>query len=98
MTKTKKATKRRKGQSASALLGAMLTADDVRSMVTTMLTKSTQKELAENLGISLSYLNDYLHFRRAPGAKLLDELGIQRVVLYRYVAPNGLMSRPATKD
>ena len=89
MTKTKKATKRRKGQSGSkAMLGAMLTADDVRSMVTTMLTKSTQKELAENLGISLSYLNDYLHFRRAPGAKLLDELGIQRVVLYRYVAPN----------
>lgn len=62
----------------------MLTADDVRAVVDSMLTTRTQKELAEDLGVSLSYLNDYLHFRRDPGAKLLEGLGIRKVVMYEH--------------
>ena len=60
----------------------MLTESDVRAVVESMLTTRTQKELAYELGVSASYLNDYLHFRREPGAKLLEGLGIHKVVLY----------------
>lgn len=66
----------------------MLTADDVRAVVDSMLTTRTQKELAEELGVSTGYLNDYLHFRREPGAKLLEGLGMCRVVMYEHVKPN----------
>lgn len=65
----------------------MLIAGDVRAVVDSMLTTRTQKQLAGELGVSLSYLNDYLHFRREPGVKLLDGLGIQRIVMYEHVTP-----------
>ena len=63
----------------------MLTAEEVRIVVDSMLTTRTQKELAEELGVSLSYLNDYLHFRREPGPKLLEGLGIRRIVMYGHI-------------
>lgn len=66
----------------------MLTEDDVRAAVESMLTTRTQKQLAEELGVSTGYLNDYLHFRREPGAKLLEGLGIRRVVMYEHLEPN----------
>lgn len=62
----------------------MLTERDVRAVVDSMLTTRTQKELAEELGVSTGYLNDYLHFRREPCAKLLEGLGIRRVVMYEH--------------
>ena len=68
----------------------MLTADDVRAIVDSMLTTRTQKGLSEELGVSLSYLNDYLHFRRNPGAKLLEGLGIRRLVMYECLTKRGL--------
>lgn len=71
----------------------MLTADDVRAVVDSMLTTRTQKELAEKIGVSLGYLNDYIHFRREPGAKLLEGLGLQRVVRYRRMKPNAWRQR-----
>lgn len=42
-----------------------------------------QKALAKNLGVSASYLNDVMRERRDPGYKLLDALGLERVVSYR---------------
>lgn len=33
--------------------------------------------------ISASYLGDVLHRRREPGAKILDALGLEKVVTYR---------------
>lgn len=62
------------------------TENDIRAIVDSKLEARTQKELAEELGVSKGYLNDYLHFRREPGVKLLDGLGMQRVVMYRRVA------------
>ena len=62
----------------------MITSDDVRAVIDSMLTTRTQKELAEELGVSTSYLNDYLHFRREPGAKLLKGLGLRRIVMFDY--------------
>jgi transcriptional regulator with XRE-family HTH domain len=63
----------------------MLTEENVREMVLDRLKGLTQKELAEQLGVSLAYLNDFLHFRRDPGAKLLEGLGLRRIVLYERV-------------
>jgi predicted transcriptional regulator len=60
----------------------MMTEENVREMVNEMLDDMNQKELADRLGVSVSYLNDYLHFRRKPGAKILDALGLKRVVRY----------------
>ena len=62
----------------------MLTESDVRAVVESMLTTRTQKKLAYELGVSIGYLNDYLHFRREPGAKLLEGLGIYKVVMYEH--------------
>jgi transcriptional regulator with XRE-family HTH domain len=45
----------------------------------------SQKALAKNLGISAAYLSDVLHFRREPGKKLLDAIGIRAEVTYEYI-------------
>lgn len=60
----------------------MLTADDVRRMVADKLKDATQVAVAESMGVSASYLNDYLHFRREPGSKILEALGLRVVVGY----------------
>ena len=62
----------------------MLTESDVRAIVESMLTTRTQRDLAYELGVSVGYLNDYLHFRREPGPKLLEGLGIYKVTLYEH--------------
>lgn len=45
----------------------------------------SRKALAANLGISQSYLSNVLHFRREPGKKLLDAIGIKAEVTYEYI-------------
>lgn len=60
----------------------MLTDEDVRAMVESMLKTKTQRALADELDVSTAYLNDYLHFRREPGPKLLESLGLSRVNMY----------------
>jgi len=71
-----------------------LNSEDVWYMVVQKLNDTTQRELADELGVSASYLNDYLHFRREPGAKLLEALGLQRVVTYERAPPNARVDRP----
>jgi len=46
----------------------------------------TQAALAEELGISVSHLNDILSGRRAIGPKVMKALGIERVVTFREVS------------
>jgi transcriptional regulator with XRE-family HTH domain len=41
---------------------------------------TTQKRLAEELGVSATYLNDVLHGRREPGDAILSALGLVREV------------------
>ena len=60
----------------------MLTAEDVRRMVVARLKDKTQRDVAADLGVSAAYLNDYLHFRREPGPKILESLGLRRVTCY----------------
>lgn len=43
----------------------------------------SQKALAGALGVSESYLSDVILGRREPGDKLLDAMGLERVVTYR---------------
>lgn len=73
-----------------------MTEDDVRDAVLDMLEFSTQAKVAEVLGVSVQYLNDYLHFRRAPGPKLLEGLGFRRVISYERTSepPNVRANRP----
>lgn len=42
----------------------------------------SQKAVAEQAGISPQYLNDVVHFRRDPGRKVLEWLGLERRVVY----------------
>lgn len=63
----------------------MLTEQNVRSLVKQRLEGKTQRELASELGISTTYLNDYLNFKRSPGSALLDALGLRRVVMYERI-------------
>lgn len=42
-----------------------------------------QVALAKELGVSLPYLNDVLHGRRELAGKVLDALGLERVISYR---------------
>ena len=42
----------------------------------------TQKQAAEVLEISTSYLNDILHGRREPGRKSVEAFGMRKVISY----------------
>lgn len=48
---------------------------------------SSQAQVAKDLGISPQYLNDVLNERREPGKKILQALGLERLVVY--VKSNG---------
>lgn len=43
----------------------------------------SQKDLADQLGVSPAYLSDVINGRREAGAKLLAALGLEKVVSYR---------------
>jgi hypothetical protein len=43
----------------------------------------SQRAFADQHQIALQYINDVLRGRRKPGQKILDALGIERVVSYR---------------
>lgn len=47
-----------------------------------MIRNSNQKRTAINLGISPQYLNDIINGRRNIGAKVLQALGLRRVIYY----------------
>ena len=73
----------------------MLTQEDVRAVVESMLLTRTQRELADEIGVSAAYLNDYIHFHREPGQKLLTGLGLRRVAMYEWLTPNAHGQRRA---
>lgn len=50
---------------------------------------SSQVEVARKIGISPQYLHDVLNERRGPGDKILEYLGIERVITYRRRKVNG---------
>lgn len=68
---------------------------DVLDMLTRMVQeRGSQKAVAEALDISEQYLSDVLRDRREPGEKLLDALGVERVVTYRRKGKSGVPGTP----
>lgn len=43
----------------------------------------SQKNFAQQQGLSEQYVSDVLNRRREPGQKMLDALGLERIVGYR---------------
>jgi transcriptional regulator with XRE-family HTH domain len=60
----------------------MLEPDPVAEIKRRLQTKS-QRELAAEFGVSGGHINHVLHRNREPGPKILDKLGLERVVSYR---------------
>lgn len=61
-----------------------LSSNTLRSLMRDIMTDEgwTQAQFAERCGISEAYLSDILNDRREPGEKLLQALGLRRVVQY----------------
>lgn len=47
--------------------------------------RCNQAQLAEQIGVSTPFLNDVLHGKREPSGKVVEFLGLERVVMYRPV-------------
>lgn len=66
----------------------LLTETDVRKRIKAIVDiNRTQLEAALAMDVSPSYLSDCLLSKRAPGAKLLKAVGLERVVCYRRIKP-----------
>lgn len=62
----------------------LITEQQLFSYIQSEIKKSgSQKAFANQLGISISYLNDYLSGRRKAGSKILSALDLIRVVHYK---------------
>jgi hypothetical protein len=64
------------------------TAEQVRAKLWTGLSSRrpgahNQLTLAKAIGVSAAFLGDVLHGRREPTGKILEYLGLERVVVYR---------------
>lgn len=61
-----------------------LTLEDVLDILRAGIkTHGTQANYADFLGITQGYINDMLKRKRDPGPKVLDALGLEKVVVYR---------------
>jgi transcriptional regulator with XRE-family HTH domain len=58
---------------------------DPIAMLKAKLRTNTQQGLAKELGLSPQFLSDIVTGRRPPSIKLLEALGLERVVTYRRI-------------
>lgn len=62
----------------------MLTEQDIRDRLRAAIEKAgSQAAFARQHDISLQYVNDVVNGRRDIGQKILDAIGVERVVTYR---------------
>jgi len=62
----------------------MLTRDDLIALVRLEIVKArSQRNLARQWEVSPSYITDLLRGLRDPGPKILQAMGLERVVLYQ---------------
>lgn len=62
----------------------MLSEDDIRERLRAAIAAAgSQQAFARQCGISAQYINDVVRGRREPGHKILDALGLERIVTYR---------------
>lgn len=63
--------------------GGMKTIDQVLDDLRLAISKvGTQKEFAKKIGVSTPYLNDVLQGNRSPGDKVLNALGLAKIIVY----------------
>lgn len=60
----------------------LLTSDDVRALLRTAAGENRAKWAAA-VGIAPAYITDVLNRRREPGEKILEALGLERLVHYQ---------------
>lgn len=66
---------------------SMLTEDDVRLRLRAAIEAAgSQRNFADEHGFTASYIHDVLHGRRALAPRILEALGVERVVRYREIA------------
>ena len=56
---------------------------DPKAVLLSKLRETSQRELADELGVTEGYISHVLQGRRTFGPKLLTALGLERVVTYR---------------
>jgi hypothetical protein len=54
----------------------------IREILSEKLKVRSQTGLAASMGISVGYLNDVIHNRKAPGDKILKGLGMKRIIVF----------------
>lgn len=59
-----------------------MTLTELRRALRETIENKTQKALAHELGVSVSYLNQVMNGRKVPGRKILSALGLQRQMVY----------------
>jgi len=60
---------------------------DPISVIESRLRTTSQRQLAAQLGISASFMGDIVQGRRPPSDRVIDALGLERVVIYRRKKP-----------
>lgn len=58
---------------------------DPLDIIRTRIGSGSQVALAQEMGVSPTYLGDVIHGRKEPGKKILDALGLKRVVTYERI-------------
>ncbi len=64
-------------------MSRLLTADDIRERLRQAADLVGQKQVAADMGVSASYLNDVLQGRREPADAICNGMGFERIVRYR---------------
>ncbi len=54
----------------------------VLKIIRSRINGSTQRQVAQDLGVSTAYLSDVLAGKRNPGKKILDALGLKQRIVY----------------
>ena len=63
---------------------------DVHRLIRDACKKSeSQVAFAEKIGVSFQFLNAVLCARRAPSKKILDALGVKKIVRYEFIKKSG---------
>ena len=61
-----------------------MTADEVRTIIKARVGDGSQREFAKQIRLSPSYVNDVINGLREPSGRLLDALGLRRIMVYEY--------------
>ena len=61
--------------------------DDLLTYLRSLIGNGSQLSFAEAIGVSPQYLSEVLNGRRDPGNSILEAIGVERIVTYRFIRP-----------